>query len=1046
MEKVNTDARAALEMAELGFGPVVGRPSDRTFFIYDHSVVQQEEDDPKDAIIYFYPHSLSIDGRCLLCGQLMGMVNLMQTIAGSSPRLYRLKKLKFATKHEGNFTLALACKQRTPDDAVQEKLNHLYAVFAFYHGSIQKVLQECGNQREDFLKRMDAIWDCYLPFIRRYGNTVPGMFEPIPRVRLPKTGNLIFLRCSHILQWLKSNSQLLGGCILYKNSVLCSQLTSHLTSHLLLIKPNQSHLPSNMVTVGYSLPYGVRLMSVYLTETEHRLFVKQTDKSSKRIPTNKLKKKSVDQSEDTTFQKNCQSSPEVANPTCAKVTHIPNENESSAINLAPNTLDPNKCVETSKNIVRNGAVIARDVRTQDDFEASQNEQTNNDGRMRYDTCELAVNIGQNVLGGGSRSKLDNSDTNDESITRDELTDDRGCSICNVLTNCEHQKPNCVEVRLDKVEKLEGDQVEHGVDVSKEVNSEKDLEVESEEVDGCHNTQNDQNDTGVTSEEQVIEDSTPIRDDVTNNPVANHDDVAQSSHDDKICHDDDDISGHVDKFPHSVEESHGSESSHVESSHDVSESCHDDNDESCLNGNHDNGANNSCKDANCSDDLKSDQDDQDNSTELHNNSDTPHDAHVTEHNDTKVADANMAELIENASEQIQELELNDIKSIIQSENEDLPLKTDHEMAISMPNGIDTNTEEVDNTVSSEDSSIKDKALVEFDLSTSGEVNSTGSTDETLPVQIDVQEGDTGTSLESASEKSSAQIGPSEDSSVKDKSPVEFDLSTSGEVTSASSTGETLLVQIDAHESDGRTSLELTSEPSAQNGQYSDSETNVTRLPMDGEGDHKFASPEQLSPMKRVDEKGDAKSFGHGRRIGNAAVNQVSGMVNVSLYVQAHSDMVLVFLAENSFVQDKSALYNVWRSVLTELGELEPILKQCAYHSTSMGDSIYNFIQYDQFDKLLQSSLENPVTPMQSEFCRASDMLHHQFTKDDSITDVLVRNHRSAVCAHQNASHQVFAQNKHYPPNSSGIPQRDDMAFFLDAPAQKLLYRDHGINLI
>ena len=35
----------------------------------------------------------------------MGMVNLMRTLGGSPPQLYRLKKLKIATKHEANYTL-----------------------------------------------------------------------------------------------------------------------------------------------------------------------------------------------------------------------------------------------------------------------------------------------------------------------------------------------------------------------------------------------------------------------------------------------------------------------------------------------------------------------------------------------------------------------------------------------------------------------------------------------------------------------------------------------------------------------------------------------------------------------------------------------------------------------------------------------------------------------------------------------------------------------------------------------------------------------------
>lgn len=47
---------------------------------------------------------MPIDNQCLLCGQLMGLVQFCDTMFGSSPILYRFKKEKIAVKHVGQYT------------------------------------------------------------------------------------------------------------------------------------------------------------------------------------------------------------------------------------------------------------------------------------------------------------------------------------------------------------------------------------------------------------------------------------------------------------------------------------------------------------------------------------------------------------------------------------------------------------------------------------------------------------------------------------------------------------------------------------------------------------------------------------------------------------------------------------------------------------------------------------------------------------------------------------------------------------------------------
>ena len=43
----------------------------------------------------------------------------------------------------------------------------------------------CETQKQ-FLTRMNIIWDCYLHFVRHYGDFLPGVFDPLPFLDLPK--------------------------------------------------------------------------------------------------------------------------------------------------------------------------------------------------------------------------------------------------------------------------------------------------------------------------------------------------------------------------------------------------------------------------------------------------------------------------------------------------------------------------------------------------------------------------------------------------------------------------------------------------------------------------------------------------------------------------------------------------------------------------------------------------------------------------------------------------------------------------------------------
>nr|XP_006817924.1 PREDICTED: uncharacterized protein LOC102807271 [Saccoglossus kowalevskii] len=245
------------------------------FFIYDHSAMKCEEDDLKDAIIYFHPQSISEDKQCILCGQLMGMVNFIKTLTKSLPLLYKLKRMKLTTRHHEFYTLALAGNLDEPDSALRNRMDKLYSIFTFYHGSISQVLQRCGGIKKKFLAEMSQIWECYLPHANHYGLELETVFDPLPTLHLPKGCASLYLKASHMLQCCQRYPGVIACCLIHNNSVLCTQLPSTLVSRLIILKPNQSNHPSKSQETDFRLPFGVRILSVYLTESEYAQFNRQ---------------------------------------------------------------------------------------------------------------------------------------------------------------------------------------------------------------------------------------------------------------------------------------------------------------------------------------------------------------------------------------------------------------------------------------------------------------------------------------------------------------------------------------------------------------------------------------------------------------------------------------------------------------------------------------------------------------------------------------------------------------------------------------------------
>ncbi|XP_023215460.1 uncharacterized protein LOC111618211 [Centruroides sculpturatus] len=233
------------------------------FFVYDLTYCKKESDDPKDAIIYFHPPQVSENKRCIICCQLVGMVQFFQSTF-SCPKIIVLQKGKFAVKVCDNYLLALEAKSGVPDNIVWRQLNHLYNTFCFYHKSISRVYKLC-KRRQDFVKRMEIIMNCCLPVSCCFGNDVLLAFDALPVFLVPEVKySSIYLEAIKLLRNCQKHSGIIAGCILFDNQILVTQLNSVVTRYVLLVKFIHELFSPEEIQVPFQLPSGIEIVKVFI--------------------------------------------------------------------------------------------------------------------------------------------------------------------------------------------------------------------------------------------------------------------------------------------------------------------------------------------------------------------------------------------------------------------------------------------------------------------------------------------------------------------------------------------------------------------------------------------------------------------------------------------------------------------------------------------------------------------------------------------------------------------------------------------------------------
>jgi len=219
----------------------------RSFFIYDRTAGQKEEDPPEEMIVYFYPPEVELQKQLLLIGSCSSMVNFAKNFTKSLPKILAMEKEKLALKEVGDLTLVLTGSLNQPDSALYLDLEKIYGAFKFLYGSFDIIKRNIGGDRLKFLDVMKELGKEIIPFVRQYENENHPSFDKLPFSHLPAGYNRYFLTASEILNSMKTEPDNLGGCVFHSGNVLCTHLEPSTSSYILT---KLESMTKNQISLG----------------------------------------------------------------------------------------------------------------------------------------------------------------------------------------------------------------------------------------------------------------------------------------------------------------------------------------------------------------------------------------------------------------------------------------------------------------------------------------------------------------------------------------------------------------------------------------------------------------------------------------------------------------------------------------------------------------------------------------------------------------------------------------------------------------------------
>ncbi|XP_013408715.1 uncharacterized protein LOC106172512 [Lingula anatina] len=1094
-------------------------PEAQMFFIYDHTYLQKEEDDLKDAIIYFAPNTVDINEQCALCGQLMGMVGFFKHFTGTTPKFFRLRTEVFVVKHVGKYTLAMAGDLQEPEASLKKKLDNLYTCFVFFMGNLELLFQLCDGERDKFVSSMQAVWDCYLPFSRFYGDAVSAAFESLPVIELPKSGSNLFVKASSLLQASQRRPGVLAGCLLFKNRVLVTQLSQDLTARLLLIKPQQSHLPCQIYEPDFSLPKGVRILSVYLTVEEFFSVTPWLTKVGRRhYATTDFRKIARDirysagidvfRSSSAGSQGTVGSSTDTGSDSSKSPPGCGNNMSDSVTEITCtlcNTPVQGGCdSEHNADELRNSAgSVQRMVQLQ---------------RMRDTSPSMSdyssvFNSPQSVSSTSSNCDVQGQK---EECER-QLADEENCKDSKRQTCI-----NLVKERFDLAQPSSGDKLIPSeadekdqsrvsfistdsevsfAEVTTEPSVGKTLESHSnnnrrDTTDACikdtttepsvgknlesHSDNNEKDTTDACSKDSTTEPS-------VGKTLESHSNNNQQDNTDDSCKD----STETILFSSVKEEE---EKGNIEESVLLLDTV----DKVEANFNNEGAPAHTDSSSLCGQDGSSPPPNSGEET-MHNVTTgiLAHDcgmvlsdkfqipqnkgSMVCDEGNVKQGDSSQKDQVEkNASTDSLMCEENYAEQINSLHDaEDQVLSQDNEGLSPEEKSVSWGAEHISPFNS------PDKQVMLHSSDSSSCVEHSGSQDEQnlsqngpkdpSPAGCDTVTFETSSENEVAILDNSNEVVCSENS-VEDEEKtdgVQYDevgVDISDLHISSKSTSNDFIQNPDAfkrekHEIEGQRhsankegkGSELTATDSPQISLKTPSfERQPSRNSQDGKRTfHRQNSKKSLGGTKerpsmferqssRRSQDGSSRCPPGVLSANKAGGKELPGLENVTLYIQGHSDMVLVLLMDKEARQDSATMQALWKYALPHLADLEVQLKGCVKDAPRpISDGTYNFLRYDSFQRSLKGTIVNPVSSLENEFYDGACLMHEEFQKSGTVRDITLRNQTCCIYGHQNINDETYFQMLNVP---RGMQWGVDPMAVIEVKAKKVLHQDHNICLL
>lgn len=238
------------------------------FFVFNTSFCKSEEDDPKDALVYFYPLEICNDQKHELCFQLVGISQFLKSTF-ASPVVVSLDQGKFAFCRSQNYLLVLGGKSVENSTILKENLQLLCRIFSFYWKDMDSVSVACHNNRLLFLQKMKEIWDHILLTSDFFGNMAHPASSIIPVTMLSqKNSSDIHSRAKRLLHMCQRNSPVIAGAVFCERRLVYSQLIPEVTRNLVFLLNSQDCDALHNAQTVYGLPPGVKVKRVYLTPKE----------------------------------------------------------------------------------------------------------------------------------------------------------------------------------------------------------------------------------------------------------------------------------------------------------------------------------------------------------------------------------------------------------------------------------------------------------------------------------------------------------------------------------------------------------------------------------------------------------------------------------------------------------------------------------------------------------------------------------------------------------------------------------------------------------